>query len=445
MSEMRLADAYAALRPSAYGIGLLALCTYVGMSEGFDVQVMALAAPLVSKQWALSPGATGLLLAASVIGQVAGSFLLTPLADRWGRRPAILLALLVAALATTGGAFAPSYSALMATRFVAGLGLGLALSSTTAMAMELVPLHWRTIAVVVVCCGYPLGAAAGIAIVGPLLPVYGFAAVFYVGGAGTFAALLLCGAFLPESPVILARRPDAQDALRRLLARLGLAVPQTTRVVAHEESKGASPVAALFAPVRRNATLLLWLLNFANLSLVYFFVMWLPSLFVSAGMSSNDALVATSVFSASGIVGGLSMAALLPRLGPIATLGGCYAITVVSVLVFSTLRPADAAFPVVLAICGAMVVGSQFSLSAVVNQFYPAEMRATGAGYALGAGRFGAILAPIVGGLVIARVGSPATAFAVGAVPAVLSLIAIVALRRSSAWRSRPIGGLAQA
>lgn len=434
---MRLADAYARLRPSAYGVLLLVLCTYVGMSEGYDVQAMALAAPLIAKQWLLDRGALGLLLSASVVGQVAGSFLLTPLGDRWGRRPAILMALSVAACATAAGAFAAGYGSLMATRFVAGLGLGLALSSTTAIAMELVPLRWRVIAVVIVCCGYPLGASAGIAFAGPLLPAYGFRAVFYVGGAGTLLALVLCALLLPESPVILARRGSGEGA-RRLLARLGVELPPGTRIVADHEASAATPVGALLVPERRAATLLLWLLNFANLSLVYFFVMWLPSLFVSRGMSAHDALFASSLFSASGIVGGLAMAAMLPRIGPALTLGGCYVLTIISVLFFSRLQGTDGLFYLTLAVCGGMVVGSQFSLSAVVNQFYPAEIRATGAGYALGAGRFGAILAPIVGGIVLAHVARPATAFTVGVVPAALSLIAVLALRRTSAWRRDP-------
>lgn len=429
MGGIKLSEVYRDMRPSAFGVALLVLCVFVGMSEGFDVQAMALAAPLVAKAWHLAPAMVGVLLSASVIGQVVGSFLLSPLGDRWGRRPAILLALLVAAIATLAGAFAPDFAVLATTRFVAGFALGLALSNTTAIAMELVPLHWRTIAVVLVCCGYPLGAAIGAAVVGHLLGDHGFAAVFYVGGIGTFTAFVLCALFLPESPVLLARRKDALPALRRLLARLGVTLDSATTVTSDDAKLPRSRIAELFVPERRTVTLLLWLLNFANLSLVYYFVMWLPSLFVSRGIAAQSAVAAASLFSASGIVGGLTLAVLMPRIGPVITLAGCYIVTIAAVLLFSSIGEIGPLFYVTLAVCGAMIVGSQFSLSAVVNQFYPGDIRATGAGYALGAGRLGAVLAPLIGGLVVARASSPASAFAVGAIPAAISLITIWALR----------------
>ena len=437
-----LESVYQRLPPSPYAVGLLILCTFIGMGEGYDVQAMALAAPLVAKAWSLSHGSVGLLLSSSVIGQVAGSFLLSPLGDRWGRRPSILLGLLFAGLATLGGAFAPDYTSLLITRVVAGLFLGLALSNTTAIAMEVVPARWRVMAVVIVSCGLPLGGALGGILVGRLLPDYGYAAVFYVGGFATLALFGLCAAFLPESPAMLVRKPVLRARLHRVLERLGADDLEGTEITAGERPL-RPPVAELFTAERRSATLLLWVLNFANLSLVYFFVMWLPSLFVGSGMSSSAAVVAMSMFSGSGIVGGLVLAGLLPRAGAIVTLGACYVGTIAAVLIFSTLMAGSTEFYIVLAVCGALIVGSQFALNAYVNMFYPADIRATGAGYALGAGRFGAILAPLVGGVVLARVPSPGAAFAIGAVPAVLSLAAILGLKMATAGPGRgPSSGL---
>lgn len=435
VDRVGLDEAYRQMRPSAYGVLLLILCIFVGTAEGYDVQAMALGAPLLAKAWHLRPGGVGLLLAASVVGQVVGSFLLSPLGDRWGRRPAILLALCGAAIATVAGAFAPDFATLVGTRLATGLALGLALSNTTAVAMELVPLHWRTIAVVLVCCGYPAGAAAGAAIVGHLMPSLGYVAIFYVGGGATLIAFLLCAALLPESPVMLARADGRQPALHRLLGRLGVTIPPGTRIVL-DRAPPRSRVAELLTPERRTVTWLLWLLNFANLSLVYYFVMWLPSLFVSRGLAAQSAVAASSLFSASGIVGGLVLAALIVRRGPIATLAGCYVVTLVGVLAFASVGAIGPLFFVTLAICGAMIIGSQFCLSAVVNQFYPAEIRATGSGYALGAGRLGAVLAPLLGGLIVAHMPSVAAAFAVASVPAVVSLVAILALRRSRLARA---------
>lgn len=430
LGERALSDVYVQLRPSLYGALLLALCIVVGMVEGYDVQAMSLAAPLLARVWALDPQAVGAPLSASLIGQVIGGFLLAPLGDRFGRRYAMLLGLGIAGVATLSGAYVTQYSIMLAVRFVAGLGLGLALANTIALAMELVPTSWRSIAVVLVCSGYPLGAASGAATVGLFLASHGVAAIFYVGGLSTLAALFLCALVLPESPVILARRPGGQERLRALLARLGVYVDPKQRLVGQVVEAGLSKVAALFTPERRTVTLLLWLLMFANLSLVYFFVMWLPSLFVSSGLDPHAAIRATSIFSFSGIFGGLVLATLLPRIGPVATLGICYAATIASVAAFAGLSETGPVFYFVLICCGFLIIGSQFCLSAVANLFYPGPIRTTGAGFALGAGRFGGVFAPIVGGVILARVSSPHVAFYAALVPAAISMVALLALRR---------------
>lgn len=428
-SERPLAELYSLLRPTAYGTALLVLCVVVGMVEGYDVQAMSLAAPLLARAWQLTPQAVGAMLAISLIGQTVGGFVLAPLGDRLGRRNAMLIGLAIAGLSTLAGAYVGDLNGMLVARFVAGLGLGLALANTVALAMELVPISWRTIAVVLVYSGYPLGAAVGAAVVGALLPTMGVAAVFYVGGFSTLAALALCVVALPESPVMLVQRGGDQAAVRRLFARLGLTIDPATVLTGEAPAKGRSNIAALFAPERRAATLLIWVLMFANLSLVYFFVMWLPSLFVHAGLDPRAAIKATSLFSFSGIAGGLVMAMLLPRVGPIRTLGLCYVLTIASVGAFATIHSQGALFYAVLACCGFLIVGSQFCLGAVTSLFYPGAIRATGSGFALGAGRFGGIFAPIVGGIVLAHVSSTQTAFYVGLVPAAISLVTLLGLR----------------
>ncbi|MDF7777847.1 MFS transporter [Sphingomonas sp. AOB5] len=429
-SERALSDAYAQLRPSAYGVFLLALCIVVGMVEGYDVQAMSLAAPLLAREWGLTPQAVGSLLSASLIGQVFGGFLLAPLGDKLGRRHAMLLGLAIAGLATLAGAYVPGYGSMIAARFVAGLGLGLALANTIALAMELVPGSWRTMAVVLVCSGYPLGAACGAAAVGQLLPTMGVAAVFYVGAVSTLIAWAVCIVALPESPVMMVRQSSDQTRLRALFGRLGVAIDPAVKLVGDASGAAKSRLAELFTPERRNTTLLLWLLNFANLSLVYFFVMWTPSLFVSSGLDPRAAIRATSLFSFSGILGGLTFAALLPRIGPVATLGFCYAATIVSVGIFAGMAAPATGFYVALAACGFLIIGSQFCLSAVVNLFYPGPIRATGSGMALSAGRVGGVFAPIVGGFILSHVASPQQAFYIALVPAAISLLTLLALRR---------------
>lgn len=424
-------EVLAAMRPTRYAFALLGLFVFVGMTEGYDVQAMALAAPLVATQWSLAPTQIGWLLSVSILGLVAGSFLLSPLGDRVGRRPSIVIALFIAGLATAAGAIAPDRHWLSVIRFVAGLGLGLALPNVTALAMELMPARLRTFAVILVSCGYPLGGALGGAVAGQLIPLYGHSAVFAVGGAATLVAMLLCLAFAPESPMFLIRKAKRTADLRRLLKRLGVVVPAlATQFILHEAAPVRSRVSALFAPECRTATILLWLINFANMALVYYFVSWLPSLFVSRGLGSQFAVTAASLFSGSGVAGGLLMVFLLPRLGPTLALGTAYVIAIASSLTLASFDEIGTLFLATLGVAGATIVGSQFGLTAVVNQFYPSDIRVTASGYATGMGRLGAVCAPLAGAAILSIAALAEHAFAIAAVPAAIALIAIIILHR---------------
>ena len=426
-------DVLAAAKPSGFMFVALALCVLVGMAEGYDIQVMALAAPLVAKAWGLSTGAVGLLLTASVVGLVVGSFLLSPLGDLWGRRPGVNLGMLVAGLATAAGAWMPNVGTLMAMRFIAGVGLGLALPNVIALAMEIVPSRWRVIAIVLVNCGYPLGGALGSAWVGGKIPTYGYPITFLAGGVATLAVLLLCLALLPESPLLLARRPARAAELGRLLSRLGGGfAPSSAGFAIREPPPPRSRVAALFEGARARATLLLWLVNFAGLAMVYFFVNWLPSIVVGSGQGPQRALMAISVFSFSGIIGGVLLALSLRVARATRLLGGAYGVALAASLALAAAPVAGVAFFVLVGIAGAAMVGSQFCLTAIVNQFYPSSIRATASGYATGAGRLGAVFAPLAGALVVGLAAYPQHALAAAAVPASLAMLAVALLERAT-------------
>lgn len=411
---------------------LILLFVLVGMAEGFDVQAMALAAPLLSVAWGIGTQQMGLLLAVSVIGMVCGSFALSPLGDRFGRRPCILLALTVSAFATGLGAYALDVPSLASVRFLAGVGLGMALPNVVALASELVPPRMRILTVVLVCAGYPLGAAVGSGVTGHLIPSMGYAAVFVVGGVATLLVTLLCALFIPESPNFLLSRPGRATELARLLRRIGASRQDCDAGERAERRNFGENFAALFTPPRRRATILLWIINFANTALVYFYFNWLPSLLVHRGASAADAVKATALFSGSGVLGGLLMAYLLPRAGPRNVLAVGYAIAIATALMLASISGMGPAFLVTLAITGAAVIGSQFGLTAVVNQYYPPIIRTTASGYASGMGRLGAVVAPIAGGWALGVFAGPGKALVLAAVPSSLALLGMLILGRGA-------------
>lgn len=422
-------DALGEMTPSVRALALVGLCVAIAMAEGFDAQAMAFAAPLVSRQWALGSSGIGILLASSIVAMVVAGFVLAPLGDRWGRRPAILAALAVTSVATAAGAVAPGFGWLLCARVLAGLGLGLAFPTVIALAMEIMPRRFHALVVVAVSCGYPIGGAAGGFVVAQLIDGYGAASIFLLGGATTAALLCICIAALTESPLWLAGRDPARPDLPRLIRRLGAVVPAQAVTFGMREGRVAkSPVAALFTPERRPRTVLLSSINFCNLSMVYFYIIWLPTMLVNAGQAASFAAGALAAFSGAGVIGGLAFAFGLRRWGAGKALGAAYSGSLVFIGWLAVTSPTDGLFMPVLVCAGAFVVGSQFCLNAVVNQYYPSSIRATASGFTGGVGRLGAVAAPLVGAAVITATTPFGLAAAVGAVPAGLALVCLCAM-----------------
>lgn len=425
---VRLEELFAGLRFSPRLIGVLAICVLIALAEGYDVQVMAFAAPSLTQAWGLDPQQIGLLLTASVLGIVLGNIFIAPIGDRIGRRPATLLGLLCCTVFVTAGAFAPDMNILLLVRLIAGLGLGLAIPNVIAIAMEVAPVKARTMAIVAVNCGYPVGAALGGAVASRFVQDHGHAAVFIIGGAATTVMLFLSLLWLPESPAFLAQRPQQHGRLRRVLSGFGIVLPDGAGFVAPPAAP-RSTVAALFTRERRVTTLLLWVMNFANMAIVYFFISWLPSLLSYRGLPASQALVATSVFSASGAIGGLLMALVMRRISPPTVLSSAYLVTGLGVVALSILPGSGPIFFGAIAVSGAAILGSLFCLTAVVNHYYPAEIRVGASGYATGIGRLGAVAAPMVGGVVLSVISATEQVFLVTAAPALLALLVAMILR----------------
>lgn len=424
-------EAIGRAQPRTYGWLVVALCTFIGMTEGYDVAAMSLAAPLLARLWQLSPAQLGLLLSSSVIGLVLGSFLLSPLGDRWGRRRAVLLGLAIAGSATAAGAIASGWAQMLGYRLIAGAGLGMALPNTVTLAMELVPWRMRNLAVVMVSSGLALGGGIGAAIIGQYVGRYGFAVIFQFGAATSLVAFLLSAAFLPEAPLILVRR-GADATVRTLVRRLtGEQVPAVclgyrTEPVPH------STVRALFAGDRRRPTLLLWVLNFANTGMIYFFLNWIPTLVVARGQSAAVGIRASALFAISGVIGSLVGVWLLRRTRAVTLLIGAYALAALTALGLAFVAGVDAMFFILLALSAAAGVGAQFCLNALVTQYYPASIRATGSAYATGAGRIGAILAPAGAGLLFGILGTT-HAFGFAIAPALIAITTVALLGGSGA------------
>ena len=421
----------------------IAVCIALNMIDGFDVLVMAFTAASVSAEWSLSGSEIGMLLSAGLFGMAGGSLFIAPWADRFGRRPLILLCLCVSGAGMILAAYSQSPTQLGLLRMITGLGIGGILASSNVIASEYSNKRWRGLAVSLQSTGYALGATFGGMIAIYLLGQFGWRSVFLFGGAATLVAIPLTVLCLPESiDYLISRRPaNALARLNKLAARLGHAPLGSMPVVSEANATTAGGTfKRLFAPELLSKTLLLWLAFFLVMFGFYFVMSWTPKLLVSAGLSAKQGVTGGVLLSVGGIFGStlLGLASARFRLHYILAVFMIVSAILLAVFVGTTSH-LTAAF-VTGALIGLFANGCVAGLYATSPLVYDASVRATGVGWGIGIGRIGAILSPLVAGRLIDANWSPNQLYMAYAVVFVVAACVVMMFRLPSARPAVALG-----
>lgn len=414
-----------------------AMTTVIQIFDGFDLQAASFAGPALLSEWGIERAQLWPVLAASLVGMVAGAFFLGNYGDRRGRRRGTLVSLLIVVIATFACARASSLQELTAYRVLAGVGLGGVIPNVATLTMEFAPRHLRNLLVSITAVGVPIGGVVGAEIAVHVLPVFGWRAIFLIGAALPGIALFALWRWLPESPRFLALHAERRGELAALLNRI---VGENRFTAEHRftlpealtpQGMFQSVSALLGAPYRRD-TLALWLIFFSNTFAVYAFFSWLPTVLASSGVPVAVAVRGLQFYNLGGIPGALLLAIGMTRYGsrPVLVVAIVTAIVSVALLGMLPLSPTlpglwdsgIARLFLVMAVAGAAVLGLQVAMFSVTGNIYPTSIRATGLGWALGIGRFGGILSS-KGGAVLLALGQGMQPFFLG-VAAVLVLTA---------------------
>jgi AAHS family 4-hydroxybenzoate transporter-like MFS transporter len=434
---------------SRYQICTIVLCGVVLVLDGFDAQIIGFLAPSISETLKIPLKAFGPIFAASLFGLMIAAMATGPMADRWGRKWTVVFSTITFAVFALLTSQATSFQQLLVLRFLTGLGLGGALPNVVSLACEYSPKRLQTILVSVLFTGMPLGGVVCGMTSSLLIPTWGWRSVFYLGGFLPLALSLLLIAVLPESVRFLSVRGADPRKISRILARISpeLAGVPIAYTNLREEGQRGLPVKHLFTEGRAPGTLLLWIPFFMNLLLLYFVVSWMPALLRQAGMSVSAGVTATSLFSVGGIVGCLVEGTLINVLGAYTLLVaefGCCAVLMATMSFVAASLPAVFSIAFVLGFC---VVGAQGGINALAAGFYPTSIRSTGIGWALGVGRIGSIVGPVVAGLLLSAGWRPQQVFLAGVIPACCAAIAVLLTNqlrgRANAYRPESAGGAA--
>ena len=399
--------------------------------DGADLQLLALAIPSMMNEWSLSRTAFAPLVAIGMVGMMIGGAAAGAAGDRFGRKWALVLSIVIFALSTLAMSWVHGLAALEVLRFIAGIGLGGAIPNAAALAAEYVPRKHRPFAVTLAIVCVPLGGMLAAFAAGQVLPTQGWRALFMLGG---IAPLVFVGVLLwlmPESPRFLIQRPARWPQLAAMLRRMGREVPADAAFCdSREQAKLKSPLAALFASDIRRDTIALWLAFVSCLLAVYLCFNWLPSLLAGAGLNGSNGLLA---FNLGGVGGAVTGALLIARFGSKPVMLALAGLAVTATAAFAGFPIAKTAPPLpiwtMLILSGAMINGLQVTLYALAAHVYPVVMRATGVGSAASFGRIGGVLSSYIGAWAI-QTGGSSRFFIFIAVTLAASGLAIAAIRR---------------
>ena len=357
----------------------LFLCFCTATIEGIDLQSMGLAAPKLRGEFGLAPHELGNVLFASPIGLFFGAFIGGRLADMWGRKAALIIAMLVFGVFQLSTVWAPGYEALLAIRFLCGLGLGGALPNLIALTSEASGGKNSILNVVITAAGMPTGGALASYIAFSGGAHGDWRVIFYVGGIAPLVLGPLMFLLLPESHVFKAAKAAAEQAGQKI-----------------------NSLAVLFGGSRILATLTLWVSFFGTTLVTYLLLNWLPILMGDKGFKPTEASQIQIWFNVGAAVGSIFMGWLMQRRPSRLILIICYGGLAASLFALAGVTGDVLVESVVVAVTGAFLLGAQYILYGLSPSFYPAANRGTGTGGAVAIGRLGSAMGPQLAAFLIA-------------------------------------------
>ncbi|HYK25830.1 MAG TPA: MFS transporter [Steroidobacteraceae bacterium] len=431
-----------------FNVSLLIWSLLAMFADGYDINALSQAQPELERLWHIPKVEFGLVSSASLWGILLGAPLLGWVGDRYGRKAAIIAGSIAYGLCSLAVTATHDLHQVFVLRFLTGIGLGGVMPNTIALNSELSPKRLRATLITLMFVGITLGSSAPGITAYAWMPQYGWRVLFWVGGLVPLAVSVGLIFALPESVKFLALRGDRPREVLALARRMrpDLTIAEDTRFLYTQDAArpgGAIGLRRLFAGFLRLfagglawITPLLWLCFATALMSNYFLNSFLPLIFRDSGMPLRQAALASSLYSIGGTVGGLLMSVLLDRFGFV-VIAFLFVAAVPAIAALGFAPTTFVALAPLATLSGLAVLGAQFGNNASSGLLYPTAVRAKGVGWALGIGRFGAIVGPTAGAYLLGR--PLHQLFLIASAPMLVGAIAAVVLVRLCYAR---LGGL---
>lgn len=393
--------------------------------DGFDLVIYGAVVPSIMEEWEISAFQAGRLGSYTLFGMMLGALIFGTLADILGRKNIILFCVFIFSLFMLLSGLAPTPEIFGIIRFITGLGLGGMMPNVIGLIGEYSPNGLRSRMIAIIMTGFSLGGVLVAFLSLFMIPNFGWKSVFFFG-ALPIMFLPFLAISLPDSLSKLVDKDD-KKGIQKILIKLNENYqPSKNEIfVLNKQNENSSPVKSLFIKNRALLTVMIWMIYAMSLLMLYGLNTWLPKFMTEAGFPLGSSLSFLLTLNIGATVGSILMGWIADQWGigkslilffliasvTIASLGYAMNMTILYILV---------------AIAGAATVGTQNLTHSYTSLFYPVTIRSTALGWALGVGRIGAILGPIIGGVLLVSSLTLELNFIVFAFPGVIAALAVI-------------------
>jgi MFS family permease len=243
--------------------------------DAFDAMLYSLVLALLMRDLGMSKTLAGSLGTLTLLASGIGGVLFGFLADRIGRKHALMASILTYSVCSFASGLATSIAMLAVARFVLGLGMGGEWNTGATLVAETWPTEFRAKAISIVQSSWALGFAAAALVAGPVARYYGWRAVFFVGILPAVVTLWIQRS-VPESEMWRERTSGAKAQSETVDIRGPFDKLKAGSEGPLFHGKPGSSFALIFRPPYARHTFALLLFNFFGMFAWWGLFTWLP-------------------------------------------------------------------------------------------------------------------------------------------------------------------------
>lgn len=384
-----------------FHLKVLLWCFLIIIIDGYDIAVSGAAIPSIMEEMGVTASTAGFMASSALFGMMFGAIFFGTLSEKIGRKWAISICVFIFSFFTAAAGLCKDPVSFSIMRFIAGLGIGGVMPNIVAQMTEYSPKKIRSFMTTMMFSGYAIGGILAALIGKQFILSFGWQIVFFAAGVPLLLIPFILK-YMPESFAYLVKKQKI-DEIHTTLVKIQpdlIIHPETQLHFNEVNQSSAAPIKELFSHGRMLSTFMFWIAFFTGLFMVYALSTWLTKLMAMSGYSLGSALSFVVALNLGAVMGCAVGGWLADRFHIKWVLISMYFLGSIF-LYLMTIKMDSTLLYLVVAAIGACSTGAQIVAYAYSGQFYPMSIRSTGVGMATGVGRLGAIVAPLIIGVIV--------------------------------------------